>query len=144
MVIANKGWFGNSQQHSIHAQILKSRGYEKLANKILEESNEEWVEAKQVNNRLIELGVTPVVEIQKYPIIVDVKKMLEYDYNDAIKGLPIKSKALSLFDDDYITRDMIQKFIIDEKEHLNWVKQHLNLIKEIGYQNYLIEQTDIK
>ncbi|MBQ6279934.1 MAG: hypothetical protein IJK72_00495 [Mycoplasma sp.] len=142
--VLSKGWFGNSQQHSIHAQILKSRGYEKLANKILEESNEEWEEAKQVNNRLIELGVTPVVEIQKYPIISDIKKMLEYDYNDAIKALPEMSKALSLFDDDYITKDMIQKFIISEKEHLNWVKQHLNLIKEIGYQNYLIEQTNIK
>ena len=104
----SKGWFGNSQQHSIHAQILKSRGYEKLANKILEESNEEWEEAKQVNNRLIELGVTPVVEIQKYPIISDIKKMLEYDYNDAIKALPEMSKALSLFDGDYITKDMIQ------------------------------------
>ena len=70
--------------------------------------------------------------------------MLEYDYKDAIKALPEMSKALSLFEDDYITKDMIQKFIIDEKEHLNWVKQHLNLIDEIGYENYLIEQTDIK
>ena len=34
--VLSKGWFGNSQQHSIHAQILKSRGYEKLANKILD------------------------------------------------------------------------------------------------------------
>ena len=139
-----KGWFGNSQQHSIHAQILKSRGYTKLANKILAESNEEWEEAKQVNNRLIELGITPVVEIQQYPIITDVKKMLEFDYKDAIEALPMMSKALVLFDDDYITKDMIQKFIIDEKEHLDWVKQHLNLIKEIGYQNYLIQQTNIE
>lgn len=26
-----KGWFGNSQQHSIHAQILAQRGFKKLA-----------------------------------------------------------------------------------------------------------------
>ncbi len=50
------------------------------------------------------------------------------------------SKSLSLFDDDFITKNMIQKFIIDEQEHYNWVRQHLNLIKEIGYENYLIEQ----
>ena len=24
-----KGWFGNSQQHSIHAQLLKARGLNK-------------------------------------------------------------------------------------------------------------------
>ena len=29
-----KGWFGNSQQHSIHAQLLKARGLNKLADKI--------------------------------------------------------------------------------------------------------------
>ena len=33
----SKGWFGNSQQHSIHAQLLKARGLNKLADKIMEE-----------------------------------------------------------------------------------------------------------
>ena len=33
-----KGWFGNSQQHSIQAQLLKVRGYGKLADKIMAES----------------------------------------------------------------------------------------------------------
>ena len=28
-----KGWFGNSQQHSIHAQLLKARGLNKLGDK---------------------------------------------------------------------------------------------------------------
>lgn len=34
-----KGWFGNSQQHSIHAQLLKQRGFGKLADKIMAESD---------------------------------------------------------------------------------------------------------
>ena len=37
-----KGWFGNSQQHSIHAQLLKQRGFGKLGDKIMAESDEEW------------------------------------------------------------------------------------------------------
>lgn len=36
-----KGWFGNSQQHSIHAQLLKTRGLNKLGDKIMAESDEE-------------------------------------------------------------------------------------------------------
>ena len=68
---------------------------------------------------MVELGIIPIVEIQKYPVINDAKKMLEYIYNDAVKGLHKINQALSLFDDDYITKDMIQKFIIEEKEHLN-------------------------
>ena len=29
-----RGWFGNSQQHSIHAQMLRFRGFGALADKI--------------------------------------------------------------------------------------------------------------
>ena len=135
-----KAWFGNSQQHSIHAQMLKQRGFNKLGDKIMAESDEEWNEAKKVNARLIEMGETPVVEIEDYPVITDIKEMLEYDFKDSESALPEMSKSLSLFEDDYVSRNMIQQFIVDEQEHYSWVKQHLNLIKEIGYDNYLIEQ----
>ena len=134
-----KGWFGNSQQHSIHAQLLKARGLNKLADKIMAESDEEWDEAKKVNARLIELGETLCVEIEEYPVITDIKEMLEYDYKDAAEALPMMSKALSLFDDDYVTRHMIEEFILDEQDHFNWVKGHLCLIDQIGMDNYIIE-----
>ena len=134
-----KGWFGNSQQHSIHAQLLKARGLNKLADKIMEESDEEWEEAKKVNARLIQLGETPCVEIEAYPVITDIKEMLEYDYKDAAEALPMMSKALSLFDDDYVTKNMVQEFILGEQEHYSWVKGHLCLIEQIGMENYVIE-----
>lgn len=134
-----KGWFGNSQQHSIHAQLLKDRGLNKLADKIMGESDEEWDEAKKVNARLIELGETPVVEIADYPVITDIKEMLEYDLKEAAEALPMMSKALAMFDDDYVTKNMIQEFIIDEQDHYNWVKGHLCLIDQIGMENYMIE-----
>ena len=34
-----KGWFGNSQQHSIQTQMLKQRGFGKLADRIMAESD---------------------------------------------------------------------------------------------------------
>ncbi len=135
-----KGWFGNSQQHSIHAQLLKERGFGKLGDKIMAESDEEWEEAKKVNARLIELGVTPTVEAAVYPVFTDVKEMLEYDCKDSAEALPMMSQALSLFEDDYVTKNMIQEFIVDEQDHFNWVRQHLSLMEEIGMENYLIEQ----
>ena len=135
----SKGWFGNSQQHSIHAQLLKARGLNKLADKIMAESDEEWEEAKKVNARLIELGETPCVELEEYPVITDIKEMLEYDCKEAAEALPMMSKALSMFDDDYVTKRMIEEFIIEEQDHFNWVKGHLCLIEQIGMENYMIE-----
>lgn len=134
-----KGWFGNSQQHSIHAQLLKGWGLNKLADKVMAESDEEWEEAKKVNARLIELGEIPAVELEAYPVITDIKQMLEYDLKEATEALPMMSKALSLFDDDYVTRRMVEEFIIDEQDHFNWVKGHLCLIEQIGMENYMIE-----
>lgn len=44
---------------------------------------------------------------------------------------------------DKTIKDLPEHFVFeydtDEQEHFNWVRQHLNLIKEIGYENYLIE-----
>lgn len=134
-----KGWFGSSQQHSIHAQLLKARGLNKLADKIMTESDEEWEEAKKVNARLIELGETPAVELQAYPVITDIQEMLEYDYRDGTEALPAMSRALSMFDDDYVSRHMLEEFIIGEQEHINWVKTHLCMIEQLGIENYMIE-----
>ncbi len=135
-----KGWFGNSQQHSIQAQLLKQRGFGKLGDKIMAEADEEWDEARKVNARLIELGVTPKVELAEYPVFTDVREMLEYDCKDSSEALPMMSKALALFDDDFVSRSMVQEFIVDEQAHFNWVRQHLSLMDEIGMENYLIEQ----
>ena len=95
---------------------------------------------RSVNARLIELGETPKVELAEYPVFTDVKEMLEYDCKDSAQALPEMSKALALFDDGYVSKSMIQQFIVDEHEHFNWVRQHLSLIEEIGMENYLIEQ----
>lgn len=53
------------------------------------ESDEEWEEAKQCNARLIELGETPEVEIVQYPVIKDIKEMLQYDCKDSAEALCI-------------------------------------------------------
>ena len=77
--------------------------------------------------------------IQEYPVITDIKEMLEYDCKDSAEALPMMSKSLAMFDDDYVTKSMIEKFIVDEQEHFNWVKGHLCLIEQIGIENYMIE-----
>lgn len=135
-----KAWFGNSQQHSIHAEIIRQKGFSKLADKIQAEAEGEWKEAQCVNARLLELGVTPTLAIDTYPIITDIREQLEYDYNEGLKGMAELNAMIADFADDYITRRMIEEFIVDEQEHTNWLAEHIGLIEEIGYQNYLIQQ----
>ena len=61
--------------------------------------------------------------------MTDIKEMLEYDCKDAAEALPMMSKALALFEDDYVTKHMIEQFILDEQEHFNWGKHAVFLRK---------------
>ena len=135
-----KAWFGNSQQHSIHAEIIRQKGFGQLADKIQAEAEGEWKEAQRVNARLIELGVTPTIAIDTYPVITDIREQLQYDYDEGVKGMAELNAILAEFADDYITRRMVEEFIVDEQEHTNWLAEDIGLIEEIGYQNYLIQQ----
>ncbi|MBO7460302.1 MAG: hypothetical protein J6T53_05315, partial [Bacteroidales bacterium] len=49
-------WFGNSKQHFAFSAYDRFNGWNKLADKWKEEAEEEWDEAEEVLNRLVELG----------------------------------------------------------------------------------------
>ena len=140
--MAGAVWFGNSKQHFAFSAYCRMQGWNKLADKWKEEAEEEWDEAEEVLNRLVELGYKPA-ELQKlmktveFPFYDDPKKQIESDYQpEAIK---IMSKMADAFSDDYITQKLIQKWIEGEKEHMDWERQYLNYIKKLGYENFLIE-----
>ena len=136
------GWFGNSKQHFAFSAYCRLQGWNKLADKWKEEAEEEWDEAEEVLNRLVELGYKPA-ELQKlmktmeFPFYDDPKKQIESDYNpEAIKMM---SEMAAAFADDYITQKLIYKWIEDEKTHMDWERQYLGYIKKLGYENFLIE-----
>ena len=52
-------WFGNSKQHFAFSAYDRLQGWNKLADKWKEEAEEEWEEAEEVLNRLVELGYKP-------------------------------------------------------------------------------------
>ena len=133
-------WFGNSKQHFAFSAYCRMQGWNKLADKWKEEAEEEWDEAEEVLNRLVELGYKPA-ELQKlmktmeFPFYDDPKKQIESDYNpEAIKMM---NEMAAAFADDYITQKLIQKWIEGEKDHMAWEAQYLNYIKKLGYENFL-------
>ena len=135
-------WFGNSKQHFAFSAYDRLNGWNKLADKWKEEAEEEWDEAEEVLNRLVELGCKPAdlheaMKTIEFPFYDDPKQQIETDYNEgAIKEL---SKLAAAFSDDYPTQKLIQKWIDGEVEHMAWEKQYLNYIDKLGYENFLIE-----
>ena len=135
-------WFGNSKQHFAFSAYDRFNGWNKLADKWKEEAEEEWDEAEEVLNRLVELGCKPAdlqaaMKTVEYPFYDDPKQQIESDYQP--KAVEEMSKLADAFADDYITQKLIYTWIEGEKEHMDWERQYLNYIDKLGYENFLIE-----
>ena len=135
-------WFGNSKQHFAFSAYDRFNGWNKLADKWKEEAEEEWDEAEEVLNRLVELGCKPAdlqaaMKTVEYPFYDDPKQQIESDYQP--KAVEEMSKLADAFADDYITQKLIYKWIEGEKAHMDWERQYLNYIDKLGYENFLIE-----
>ena len=134
------GWFGNSKQHFVFSAYCRRNGWNKLADKWKEEAEEEWEEAEEVLNRLVELGCKPemlqeAMKTVEFPFYEDPKQQIESDYNpEAVQMMSVMAEA---FKDDYPTQKLIYKWIDGEKEHMAWEAQYLNYIDKLGYENFL-------
>ena len=140
LAFAGATWFGNSKQHFAFSAYDRLNGWNKLADKWKEEAEEEWDEAEEVLNRLVELGCKPAdlqeaLKTIEFPFYDDPKQQIESDYQpDAVKEMSLLAEA---FADDYPTRQLIQKWIEGEKNHMAWEAQYLNYIDKLGYENFL-------
>jgi hypothetical protein len=48
--------------------------------------------------------------------------------------------ALCLEIGDHGTRDLLEKIVVDEEHHIDWIEAQRHKIGEIGYQQYLAQQ----
>ena len=140
--MAGAVWFGNSKQHFAFSAYDRFNGWNKLADKWKEEAEEEWAEAEEVLNRLVELGCKPAdlqeaMKTMEFPFYDDPKQQIESDYQP--NSVKFMSEMAEAFADDYITQKLIQKWIEDEKAHMDWERQYLGYIEKLGYENFLIE-----
>ena len=134
-------WFGNSKQHFAFSAYDRLQGWNKLADKWKEEAEEEWDEAEEVLNRLVELGCKPadlqeLMKTTEFPFYDDPKQQIETDYHP--EGVKELSELAEAFADDYPTRKLIEKWIDGEAAHMAWEAQYLHYIEKLGYENFLI------
>ena len=59
----------------------------------------------------------------------------------AMKCAPLR-KAIAHCEtvQDYVSRDLFQRILDSEEEHVDWLETQLELIDKIGLQNYLQSQ----
>lgn len=130
-------------QYFMHAKILEDMGFAKLAKKEREESIEEMEHADQLMERILFLeGLPNLQQLGKLRIGETPAEMLTCDLaleNDAIPDLRDGIEYCESVR-DYISRDLMQKILDNEEEHVDWLETQLSLIEKVGEPNYLQTQ----
>jgi bacterioferritin len=132
-------------QYFLHAKMCKNWGYKKIGHKIYKESIDEMKHADVLTERILFLeGLPNLQKLDKLNIGENVKEQLESDLALEYRAIPRLRKAIELCWDasDHGTRDLLEKILVSEEEHADWLETQLSAIKDIGLQNYLSQQLE--
>lgn len=130
-------------QYFIHAKMCENWGYERLASKVRAESIDEMRHADQVISRILFLeGVPNMQRYHKVRVGETVKEQLEVDLQLEYSAIAFLNQGIetSRKIGDNATEDMLTKILVGEEEHTDWLETQLELIRQIGEQNYLAQQ----
>lgn len=130
-------------QYFIHAKMCKDWGFMNLAKKVHHESIDEMKHADDLIERILFLeGIPNVQRYNKINVGETVKEQFDLDLQmeyDAVKRF---RDAISLCRDekDETSAEMLEHMLVSEEEHVDWLETQLELIKQVGVENYLSQQ----
>jgi len=134
-------------QYFLHAEMCENWGYQKLAKHTRAESIEEMVHAEKLIEHILFLDGTPnMSDYFKINIGQNVKAQLQNDLNveyDAVKRLNTGIETCVNAGDNG-SRELLEKILVDEEEHIDWLEGQLHAIGQMGIENYLAQQLDEK
>ncbi len=132
-------------QYFIHAMMCANWHYKRLAEHTRKESIEEMQHAQTVIERVLYLEGVP--NMQKYMRInvgATVHEQHQFDLaleKEAVTRLNA-GVELCRSKGDNGSRALLEKILVDEEEHVDWLEAQLQQIKDIGIENYLAQQIE--
>src|SRR6187399_1585085 len=127
-------------QYFIHAKMCENWGYHRLAKKVRDESIGEMKHADEIIERILFLeGVPNMQRLEKVRVGETVHEQLKLDLKLEEVAVPRLNKAIeqAVGVGDNTTRELLEEILVSEEEHVDWLEAQLNLIKQVGEQNYL-------
>jgi len=130
-------------QYFLHARMCKDWGYKKIGDKLHKESIDEMKHARDLIDRILFLeGIPNVQKLHPFKIGLTVKNQLENDLQSENKATSDLKKSIEICTkfSDFTSRELLENIMISEEEHIDWIESQLNIIKDIGENNYLSQQ----
>ena len=130
-------------QYFVHAEMCANWGYERLHHRIRHESIDEMKHAEALIERILYLEGTPnVSRLGRINIGRTVPEQIKADLALELDALPRLNQGIAVCaeEGDNGSRELLEGILKDEEEHTDWIETQLELIRQVGEQNYLAQQ----
>lgn len=130
-------------QYFIHAKLCKNWGFMELADYLRKESIEEMKHADSVMERILYFDGIP--DLQKYMKInvgTTVPEQLAHDLQLEYMAVERLNRGIDICvaAKDNGTRELLEKILVSEEEHIDWIETQMGLIEKLGLENYLAQK----
>jgi len=130
-------------QYFLHAEMCENWHYDRLGSLIKKQSIGEMKHAEELIERVLFLDGTPNLT-KPLTLIVgkNVKEQIESDLKLEIEAVAMYNRVIETArqESDNASRELFERLLKDEEEHVDFLEAQVHQMKEIGYERYLSQQ----
>jgi bacterioferritin len=130
-------------QYFVHAKMCGNWGFERLAKHNYDESIDEMRDAEKVIERILYLeGLPNLQRLGTVRVGENVREQFELDLDLERAAIERYNRGVALAGGkgDNGTRDLLEELLEGEEDHADWLESQLELIRQVGTENYLAQQ----
>jgi bacterioferritin len=132
-------------QYFLHSRMLADWGVSKLAKKEYDESVDEMRHADWLVKRILFLeGLPNLQDLGKLRIGENVGEVLDCDLAAEAEAMLLLHEAIAYCESvrDYVSRELLEKILESEEEHVDWLETQKGMIKRIGIERFILLQSE--
>ena len=130
-------------QYFLHAEMFHNWGYERLYELTKKEAVDEMKHAEKLLERILFLDGAPNMS-ELFPLKIggNVKEMMANDLALELEAVARYNNHVKLCVEvgDNGSRELIEEFLVNEEEHVDFLESQLHQISEVGYERYVSQQ----
>ncbi|MEO8659727.1 MAG: bacterioferritin [Bryobacteraceae bacterium] len=130
-------------QYFLHAEMCENWKYDKLGRFIKKQSIDEMKHAESIIERILFLDGAPnLTELLQLNIGQSVREQIANDLKLELNAVVMYNESVRIAREagDNASRELFERLLRDEEQHVDWLEAQVHQIEEMGYPQYLSQQ----